>query len=105
VWGGGGPQGPTGGGLDGPGLTSAAVFAASSGAKTLPQTAEQQWEAGAEVPMRNAQPGDLVFSRFGLRGPAEVGIYAGDGRMIRAADPSGVSEAPVPGDARLRRVL
>ncbi len=105
VWGGGGPQGPTGGGLDGPGLTSAAVFAASSGAKTLPQTAEQQWEAGAEVPIRNAQPGDLVFSRFSLRGPSEVGIYAGNGRMIRAADPSGVSEAPVPGDARLRRVL
>lgn len=105
VWGGGGPQGPTGGGLDGPGLTSAAVFAASSGAKTLPQTAEQQWEAGVEVPMRNAQQGDLVFSRFGVRGPAEVGIYAGNGRMIRSTDPSGVSEAPVPGDARLRRVL
>ena len=105
VWGGGGPQGPTGGGLDGPGLTSAAVFAASSGAQTLPQTAEQQWEAGAEVPIRGAQPGDLVFSRFGLRGPSEVGIYAGNGRMIRAADPSGVSEAPIPGDARLRRVL
>lgn len=105
VWGGGGPGGPTGGGLDGPGLTAAAVFAASSGKTVLPQTAEQQWEAGTEVAPRNARPGDLVFSHFGIRGPAEVGIYAGDGRMIHSDDPSGVSTAPVPGDARLRRVL
>lgn len=111
VWGGGGPQGPSGGGLDGPGLTSAAVFAASGGAVSLPRTAEQQWEAGTEVALREIQPGDLVFSDFGDRGPAQVGIYAGDGRMIQAApagtaaDAGGVAEAPVPGDARARRVL
>ncbi|MFI9409197.1 peptidoglycan DD-metalloendopeptidase family protein [Nocardia gamkensis] len=111
VWGGGGPQGPSGGGLDGPGLTAAAVFAASSGAVTLPRTAEQQWEAGAEVPMRKAQPGDLVFSSFGPRGPAQVGIYVGNGRMIQsvpganARAAGGVSEVAVPGDGRARRVL
>ncbi|MBO0854495.1 MAG: peptidoglycan DD-metalloendopeptidase family protein [Nocardia sp.] len=105
VWGGGGPEGPTDGGMDGPGLTSAAVFAASQGQTTLPRTAEQQWEAGEEVPIGQAQPGDLVFSRFGVRGPAEVGIYAGDGRMIRSARAGGVSQAPVPGDARMRRVM
>ncbi|MGV9612476.1 peptidoglycan DD-metalloendopeptidase family protein [Nocardia xishanensis] len=111
VWGGGGPQGPSGGGMDGPGLTAAAVFAASSGAVSLPRTAEQQWEAGYEVPMSKAQPGDLVFSSFGPRGPAQVGIYAGDGRMIQsvpgadARSGGGVSEVAVPGDARLRRVL
>ncbi|MBF6332082.1 peptidoglycan DD-metalloendopeptidase family protein [Nocardia transvalensis] len=105
VWGGGGPQGPTDGGLDGPGLTSAAVFAASSGRVLLPRTAEQQWEMGAEVPIRKARPGDLVFTRFGPRGPADVGVYTGDGTMIRAADPTGVREVPVPGDARVRRVL
>ncbi|WP_280497238.1 peptidoglycan DD-metalloendopeptidase family protein [Nocardia asiatica] len=111
VWGGGGPQGPSGGGLDGPGLTAAAVFAASSGAVTLPRTAEQQWEAGAEVPMSRAQPGDLVFSSFGPRGPAQVGVYAGNGRMIQsvpgtdARSPGGVSEVAVPGDGRARRVL
>ncbi|MFF0488132.1 peptidoglycan DD-metalloendopeptidase family protein [Nocardia sp. NPDC004068] len=105
VWGGGGPQGPSGGGLDGPGLTAASVFAASSGRISLPRTAEQQWEAGSEVPLRKAQPGDLVFSRFGPRGPAEVGVYTGNGTMIRAADASGVREAPIPGDSRVRRVL
>ncbi|WP_280251274.1 peptidoglycan DD-metalloendopeptidase family protein [Nocardia abscessus] len=111
VWGGGGPQGPSGGGLDGPGLTAAAVFAASSGTVTLPRTAEQQWEAGAEVPMSRARPGDLVFSSFGSRGPAQVGVYAGNGRMIQsvpgadARSGGGVSEVAVPGDARARRVL
>ncbi|MEU2031876.1 peptidoglycan DD-metalloendopeptidase family protein [Nocardia amamiensis] len=111
VWGGGGPQGPSGGGLDGPGLTSAAVFAATSGTVTLPRTAEQQWEAGVEVPMSRVQPGDLVFSSFGPRGPALVGIYAGNGRMIQsvpgadARSAGGVSEVPVPGDGRARRVL
>ncbi|WP_249645399.1 peptidoglycan DD-metalloendopeptidase family protein [Nocardia sputi] len=111
VWGGGGPQGPTGGGLDGPGLTAAAVFAASSGTVTLPRTAEQQWEAGAEVPMSKARPGDLVFSSFGPRGPAQVGVYAGNGRMIQSVpgadsrSAGGVSEVAVPGDGRARRVL
>jgi hypothetical protein len=105
VWGGGGPGGPTGGGLDGPGLSSAAVFAASSGRVNLPRTAEQQWEMGAEVPLSEARPGDLVFSHFARRGPAEVGIYLGGGTMLRAADPSGVSKAPIPGDVRLRRLL
>ena len=111
VWGGGGPEGPTGGGMDGPGLTSAAVFAASSGTVTLPRTSEQQWEAGSEVSTSALEPGDLVFSSFGSRGPAEVGIYTGDGRMIQAVPGAdarsggGVSELSVPGDARARRVL
>lgn len=110
VWGGGGPSGPTSGGFDRAGLTSAAVFAASGGTVTLPRTAEQQWEVGVEVPMSKAQPGDLVFSSFGPRGPAEVGIYAGKGAMIQSVPSAdgrsgGVGEVAVPGDARLRRVL
>lgn len=110
VWGGGGAQGPTNGGFDGPGLTAAAVFAASSGAVTLPGTAEQQWESGREVPLARIAPGDLVFSDFGVRGPAVVGVYAGDATMIQAvpasSGPGGrVAVVAVPGDARARRVL
>ncbi|MGW5575653.1 peptidoglycan DD-metalloendopeptidase family protein [Nocardia thailandica] len=110
VWGGGGPQGPTNGGFDGPGLTAAAVFAASSGAVTLPGTAEQQWESGTEVPLARIAPGDLVFSGFGVRGPSAVGIYAGDATMIQAVPASSgaggrVAVVAVPGDARVRRVL
>lgn len=110
VWGGGGIQGPSRGGFDSPGLTASAVFAASSGSVSLPDTAEQQWESGREIRLRDMAPGDLVFSDFGVRGPAEVGIYQGNGRMIRAApstsgNSGGVAAAPVPGDARVRRVL
>ncbi|WP_336084081.1 peptidoglycan DD-metalloendopeptidase family protein [Nocardia sp. SSK8] len=111
VWGGGGAQGPSGGGFDGPGLTAAAVFAASAGEITLPRTAEQQWEAGYEVPIAKITAGDLVFSDFGRQGPAQVGIYAGNGRMIQARPAAstrgggGVVEVAVPGDARARRVL
>jgi len=69
VWGGGGPQGPSGGGLDGPGLTSASVFAASSGSVTLPRTAEQQWESGAEVSMSKVAPAIWCSVRSGRAAP------------------------------------
>lgn len=47
----------------------------------LPRTSQQQQHSGAEVPLAQAQPGDLVF--FGE--PAHhVGIYVGDGKMIDA---------------------
>lgn len=111
VWGGGGPQGPSAGGFDAPGLTAAAVFAASAGAVSLPRTAEQQWEAGVEVPLNRAVAGDLVFSAFGPQGPAQVGIYARAGQIIQAVPAArnggggGVVEVAVPGDARVRRVL
>ncbi|MEV0433115.1 peptidoglycan DD-metalloendopeptidase family protein [Nocardia sp. NPDC050413] len=110
VWGGGGPQGPSGGGFDGPGLTAAAVFAATAGEVDLPRTAEQQWEAGTEVPLGRISVGDLVFSDFGPQGPAQVGIYAGNGQVIQAVAPSGrsgggVVEVAMPGDARARRVV
>ncbi|QXQ15798.1 peptidoglycan DD-metalloendopeptidase family protein [Skermania piniformis] len=109
VFGGGGPQGPTAvgagpPGFDAAGFTAAAVSAASSGTVTLPQTAEQQWLVGTEIAAEQARPGDLVFTRFGPAGPAQVAILVGDGRVLQAQQGSGVVEiAPAP-DARLRRV-
>jgi cell wall-associated NlpC family hydrolase len=48
---------------------------------SLPRTSQEQQNAGTEVPLAQAQPGDLVF--FGE--PAHhVGIYAGGGTMIDA---------------------
>jgi cell wall-associated NlpC family hydrolase len=61
--------------------------------------------------MSKAQRGDLVFSSFGPRGPALVGIYAGNGRMVQSVPNAdvrsggGVSDVAVPGDGRARRVL
>jgi peptidoglycan DL-endopeptidase CwlO len=47
----------------------------------LPRVSQQQQHSGTEVPLSQAQPGDLVF--FGE--PAHhVGIYVGDGKMIDA---------------------
>ncbi|WP_233530264.1 peptidoglycan DD-metalloendopeptidase family protein [Antrihabitans stalagmiti] len=105
VYGGGGPQGPSNGGLDCSGLTSAAVHAASGGAVTLPRTSEQQWSVGPEIPIDQAQPGDLVFGEWGSGGPGHVGIASGNGQMIHAPQPGDVvKEAPVQSGMRARRV-
>jgi cell wall-associated NlpC family hydrolase len=104
VFGGGGPQGPTGGGFDMPGLTSAAVSAATGGSVSLPRTAEEQWGAGTEVPLGQARPGDLVFGGFGVSGPSAVGIYSGNGTMIVAQSGGKVVSVPVTADMRARRV-
>uniref|UniRef100_UPI0024548F8F C40 family peptidase n=1 Tax=Nocardia carnea TaxID=37328 RepID=UPI0024548F8F len=111
-WGGGEEAGGRGGGA-GParGPPGGGAPAGAGAQVSLPRTAEQQWEAGTEVSVSEMQPGDLVFSEFAERGPAQVGIYAGDGQMIHAAPAvtadtaGGVAQVPVPGDARARRVL
>ncbi|MBF6215677.1 peptidoglycan DD-metalloendopeptidase family protein [Nocardia farcinica] len=106
VWGGGGPGGPSGGGFDCSGLTSYAIHAASGGRVTLPRTSEQQWTVGVEVPMDQAQPGDLVFGSWGPSGPGHVGIYMGGGQMVHAPTTGDVvKEAPVQSDMRARRVM
>lgn len=104
VFGGGGPQGPTGGGFDMPGLTSAAVAAATGGAVSLPRTVEEQWQTGTEIPLSRARPGDLVFGGFGVSGPSVVGIYAGDASMVIARSDGGVVRAPLTANMRVRRV-
>lgn len=104
AFGGGGPEGPTGGGFDMPGLTSAAVSAATGGSVSLPRTVEQQWGVGAEVSLEQAKPGDLVFGDFGRTGPTQVGIYAGGQSMVIAKSGGKVSKAPLGPGMRARRV-
>lgn len=103
VWGGGGPGGPSNGGFDCSGLTSAAVFAATG--QTLPRTSEQQWEIGDEIPLDQVRPGYLVFSEFGPRGPGHVAIASGAGQQIHAPQPGDhVREAPIAPGSRARRI-
>lgn len=104
VFGGGGAQGPTNGGFDEPGLTAAAVFSASGGTITLPNTAEQQWEIGVEVTLLEATQGDLVFGNFGPRGPSAAGIYLGNGKMLHAEAGGVVSEVPLLNGMKARRI-
>ncbi|WP_233434639.1 peptidoglycan DD-metalloendopeptidase family protein [Nocardia yamanashiensis] len=108
VWGGGGTSGPSNGGFDCSGLTSAAVYAASNGTVTLPRTSEQQWSVGVEVSMDQVQAGDLVFSEFdsGTGLPGHVAIATGDGHVIQAPQSGqNVSEAAMPSNGRARRVM
>ncbi|MDH6284521.1 peptidoglycan DD-metalloendopeptidase family protein [Prescottella agglutinans] len=106
VWGGGGIGGPSGGGFDCSGLTSYAVHAASGGKVALPRTSEQQWGVGVEIPIDQAQPGDLVFGGWGSNGPGHVGIYSGGGQMVHAPTTGDVvKEAPLQAGMKARRVM
>ncbi|WP_305094269.1 bifunctional lytic transglycosylase/C40 family peptidase [Prescottella sp. R16] len=106
VWGGGNINGPTMGGFDCSGLTSAAIFAATGGQTVLPRTSETQWHVGTEIPMAAAQPGDLVFGNWQAAGPGHVGIYMGNGLMVHAPQTGDVVKVgPVFSDMKARRIL
>ncbi|HEY2724569.1 MAG TPA: C40 family peptidase [Pseudonocardiaceae bacterium] len=58
---------------------------------TLPRTAREQYWAGTHVPVRDAQPGDLLFWGYNTSNPDSihhVAMYLGNGRMVEAANPS-----------------
>lgn len=51
---------------------------------SLPRTAREQYDAGDEIDLDEAEPGDLLFYRFGLFGIDHVAIYLGDGQALHA---------------------
>lgn len=91
-WGGGLLTGPsmgdgTGGpiaGYDCSGLSRFAYFIGSGGTKVLPRTSQEQFRAGHQIPMSQAQPGDLLFGNWQADGANHVAIYLGEGKMIEA---------------------
>lgn len=53
----------------------------------MPRVTSQQWATGPQVPLSQAQPGDLLFWRNDPTNPgyiSHVGIYWGDGKMLHA---------------------
>jgi cell wall-associated NlpC family hydrolase len=94
AWGGGGPSGPTRGinyaGIDGSGVvgfdcSSLMQYAFNAAGITLPRTTYDQVKQGTAVAsISQAAPGDLVFSRAGVRGPEHVMLYLGDNQVIEA---------------------
>ncbi|MGH4012669.1 MAG: C40 family peptidase [Pseudonocardiaceae bacterium] len=58
---------------------------------TLPRTSRQQYWAGTQLPVREAQPGDLMFWGYNTSDPDtihHVAMYLGNGQMVEAANPS-----------------
>ncbi|MGC0362862.1 hypothetical protein ABH922_000846 [Rhodococcus sp. 27YEA15] len=104
VWGGGNVNGPSMGGFDCSGLTSYAMYAATG--ITLPRTSETQWGVGVEIPLDQAQPGDLLFGNWQAGGPGHVAIYVGNGQMLHAPTFGDVVKVgPIFAGMKARRVL
>ena len=59
----------------------------ATGGVALPRTATEQYYHGAPIPNAQLQPGDLVFFKNTYKhGISHVGIYAGAGKFIHAAN-------------------
>lgn len=59
----------------------------ATGGVALPRTATEQYYHGAPIPHDQLQPGDLVFFKNTYKhGISHVGIYAGRGKFIHAAN-------------------
>ena len=54
----------------------------------LPRVSRDQYQAGAHVPVEQAQPGDLLFWAYDVNDPEtihHVGLYIGNGQMMNAS--------------------
>lgn len=79
VWGGSGPDS-----FDCSGLVQ---WAYGQAGVRMPRVAAQQWATGPQIPLSQAQPGDLIFWRNDPTNPgyiSHVAIYWGDGKMLHA---------------------
>ncbi|MDO5629690.1 MAG: C40 family peptidase [Mobilicoccus sp.] len=76
LWGGNGPAA-----FDCSGLT---VGAWRTGGRSIPRTAQWQYEGSQRVAIADLQPGDLVFFGASERSIHHVGLYVGNGQMIEA---------------------
>ena len=71
--------------------------------RIVPRDADQQEEAGVEVPEDRLGPCDLIS--YGEKEATHIAFWLGDGRILHATDRegAGVVEEPEPGDLRERR--
>jgi len=72
--------------------------------RLVPRDADQQEDAGEEVPDGKAQPGDLVT--YGEDDATHIAFWLGEGRILHSTqrdDANGVVEEPEPADLLARR--
>ena len=72
--------------------------------KLVPRDADQQEDAGADVPGERLAPGDLVT--YGEEQATHIAFWLGDGRILHSTqrdDANGVVEEPEPADLQARR--
>jgi cell wall-associated NlpC family hydrolase len=53
----------------------------------LPRTAAEQYRSGRKVAWNDLKPGDLLFFQTHGRRVGHVAMYAGNGKMVHAANP------------------
>ncbi len=73
------------------GFTSYVYKKAAS--KTIPRTAQAQYNKYQHVTYKNIKKGDLVFFGGSKRSISHVGLYVGNGRMIDSQNRGVVTEA------------
>ena len=56
----------------------------------VPREVRQQYLAGREIDLKDAQPGDLIFFETVSRGASHVGMVVGEGRFVHAPSSRGV---------------
>jgi len=56
----------------------------------VPREVREQYRAGREIDVKDAQPGDLIFFETVSRGASHVGMVVGDGRFVHAPSSRGV---------------
>ena len=103
VWGGGDANGPTSGVPDGASAhtgqkgydcSGLVLYAYSGAGVSLPHYTGYQYQRGTQIPVEQAERGDLLF--WGPGGNQHVAIYLGDGMMLEAPQTgSNVQKAPV----------
>lgn len=97
VWGGGDANGPTGGlegGQSGYDCSGLVLYAFAGAGISLPHYTGYQYQRGQQIPVDEAERGDLLF--WGEGGSQHVAIYLGDGMMLEAPQSGmNVQESPV----------
>lgn len=80
--------------------------AAQSAGAELPRTTYALINLGTRINPVDAQPGDLVFSRFSSRGPEHVQIALGGGQVVHAPSSGDVVRvAAMPRDVVVKRIF